>query len=89
MALLKEETQQIVKQFQRKELDTGSPEVQVALLTQRITKLTDHFKAFKKDYHSQRGLINLVERRRKLLNYIRAKKPETYTKLIQDLGLRK
>ena len=89
MALLKEEKQQILKHFRRAELDTGSSEVQVALLTFRIKKLTEHFKANKKDYHGQRGLVRMVNKRRKLLDYLKRTKPEAYTKMLKELGLRK
>lgn len=89
MALLKEEKEQIVKHFKNSELDTGSSEVQIALLTFRITRLTDHFKTHKKDHHGQRGLVKIVNRRRKLLDYLKSKKPEGYQKLIADLGIRK
>ncbi len=89
MALQKTQIEEIVKKFQRSELDTGSSHVQVALLTQRINELTEHFKVNKKDVHSQRGLVHLVNRRRKLLAYLRRKKPTEYTSLIAELGLRK
>ena len=89
MALLREETEQIVGKFRRGELDTGSPEVQVALLTEKINRLTVHFKSNKKDNHSRQGLFKMVSRRRKLLDYLRSKDADKYTKLIEDLGLRK
>lgn len=89
MALQKEVKEGIVKSFRRSELDTGSSEVQVALLTARIKDLTEHFKINKKDNHSRRGLIRLVNRRRKLLDYMKRTKPEVYTKLIGELGIRK
>lgn len=89
MALQPIQKQEIVKHFQRKELDTGSSEVQVALLTYRIKDLTEHFKKHKKDKHGQRGLVSLVNRRRKLLFYVKNKNPESYKKLINELGLRK
>lgn len=79
----------IVSKFQRAQGDTGSPEVQVALLTARINELTDHFKAHMKDHHSRRGLLRMVSRRRKLLDYLKGKSPESYKKLIEQLGLRK
>lgn len=79
----------IVSQFQRAQGDTGSPEVQVALLTARINELTDHFKAHKKDHHSRRGLLRMVSRRRKLLDYLKGRSPESYRSLIEKLGLRK
>ena len=89
MALLKQEKEVILKNFRRGELDTGSSEVQVALLTARIEQLTVHFKSNNKDHHGRRGLIKMVNRRRKLLDYLKNKKPATYSKLIADLGLRK
>ena len=69
--------------------DTGSPEVQIALLTSKINILTEHFKKHKKDYHSKRGLLKMVSRRKKLLNYIRKTSPEIYQKTLQELSLRK
>lgn len=80
---------QIVKDFQRKQADTGSPEVQVALLSARITELTEHFKTHVKDHHSRRGLLRMVSRRRKLLDYLKGRNPESYKGLIDRLGLRK
>ncbi|NLY63419.1 MAG: 30S ribosomal protein S15 [Alcaligenaceae bacterium] len=80
---------EIVAEFARKEGDTGSPEVQVALLTSRINELTDHFKAHKKDHHSRRGLLRMVSRRRKLLDYLKGRNPDAYRGLIEKLGLRK
>lgn len=79
----------IVEQFQRAPGDTGSPEVQVALLTARINELTGHFKEHKKDHHSRRGLLRMVSRRRKLLDYLKAHNPDAYRSLIEKLGLRK
>ncbi len=79
----------VVKKFQRSTMDTGSSEVQVALLTARIKDLTEHFKAHKKDHHSRYGLVQMVNRRKKLLTYLRNNEPEKYTKLIADLELRK
>ena len=89
MALTVEQKAQIVKDFQSKEGDTGSSEVQIALLTFRINDLTEHFKVHKKDHHSRRGLLALVSQRRRLLAYLRRTKPETYRELITRLGLRK
>ncbi len=89
MALLKEEKEQIINHFKRKELDTGSSEVQVALLTFRINRITEHFKAHKKDNHGQVGLVRMVNRRRKLLDYLKSKNTESYKSLIAELGLRK
>lgn len=83
------EKSEIVKQFQRKEGDTGSPEVQVALLTARINTLGEHFKSHKKDHHSRRGLLRMVSRRRKLLDYLKNRNPESYFQLIEQLGLRR
>ena len=80
---------EIVAKFQRAEGDTGSPEVQVALLTARINGLTDHFKTHKKDHHSRRGLLKMVSRRRKLLDYLKDRDIEAYRKLIDALSLRK
>jgi small subunit ribosomal protein S15 len=80
---------QIVKEYQRKQADTGSPEVQVALLSARITELTEHFKTHVKDHHSRRGLLRMVSRRRKLLDYLKQSDAEKYRTLIDRLGLRK
>ena len=79
----------IVADYQRAQGDTGSPEVQVALLTARINDLTGHFKTHSKDHHSRRGLLKMVSRRRKLLDYLKAKDADRYTALISKLGLRK
>lgn len=81
--------QAIIDEYKTHEGDTGSPEVQVALLTERITYLTDHFKTHKKDYHSRTGLLKLVGQRRKLLKYLQNKDIERYRNLIARLGLRK
>ena len=89
MALSSTEKKEIVTKFTRTDKDTGSPEVQVALLSANIDALQSHFKANAKDHHSRTGLIRMVNQRRKLLDYIKTSKPETYTKLISDLGLRK
>lgn len=79
----------IIKEYATKEGDTGSPEVQVAILTDRITTLTEHFKEHKKDHHSRRGLIQMVSQRRKLLDYLKGKDESRYSALIQKLGIRK
>ncbi len=79
----------VVDQYKRAANDTGSPEVQVALLTARINDLTPHFKEHKKDHHSRRGLLRLVSQRRKLLDYLKGKDVERYRTLITSLGLRK
>jgi small subunit ribosomal protein S15 len=79
----------IVGKFQRKPGDTGSPEVQIALLSERIKYLTEHFQVHKKDHHSRRGLLKLVGQRRRLLNYLKRKDVERYRAVIKDLGIRK
>lgn len=89
MAITTAQKADIVKQYARGSTDTGSPEVQVALLTARINDLTEHFKINKKDHHSRRGLLRMVSRRRRLLDYLKSKNAERYTQLIQSLGLRK
>ena len=89
MALQVAQKAQVVKQFQRAVNDTGSSEVQVALLTERINGLTEHFKAHTKDNHSRRGLLKMVSQRRKLLDYLKTKNADKYRGLIEKLGLRK
>ncbi|MGE0762042.1 MAG: 30S ribosomal protein S15 [Bdellovibrionales bacterium] len=89
MAQTKAQVEEIVKKHRRSELDTGSCEVQVALLTNRISDLTEHFKRNKNDVHSRRGLVLMVNRRRKLLDYLKGTSPERYTTLITKLELRK
>lgn len=89
MALLKIDKEEVIKKFRLSDLDTGSCEVQVALLTTRIQELTGHFKDHKKDVHSQRGLVKMVNRRRKLLAYLKRTNNDRYAKLIHGLGLRK
>lgn len=89
MALTVERKKEIVEKYQRAEGDTGSPEVQVALLTENINGLQDHFKINKKDHHSRRGLIRMVNQRRKLLDYLKRKDLGRYSSLIQELGLRR
>lgn len=89
MSITLEKKQELIKQFATKPGDTGSPEVQVAILTYRINNLTDHFKANKKDNHSRRGLLTMVATRRKLLDYVRGKDEARYTKLITELGIRR
>ena len=83
------QTEQIVAEYRTHESDTGSPEVQVALLSKRITELTEHFQTHKKDHHSRRGLLKLVSQRRSLLDYLRGKSPDRYQSLISRLGLRR
>jgi small subunit ribosomal protein S15 len=79
----------IIEEYRTHENDTGSSEVQVALLTQRINELTEHFKTHKKDHHGRRGLLKMVGRRRRLLDYLKGRTPEKYQELIKRLGLRK
>ena len=85
----KDQKSGIIGKFQLHESDSGSPEVQVALLTERINYLTEHFKTHKKDHHSRRGLLKLVGRRRRLLDYLKSNKADRYKSLIKELGLRK
>jgi len=89
MATTAAERAKIVSEFQQAKNDTGSPEVQVALLTSRITYLTEHFKSNKKDHHSRRGFLALVSQRRKLLDYLKRESAERYQTLIGRLGIRK
>ena len=89
MSITAELKQELIKEYAVKEGDTGSPEVQVAILTSRIATLTEHFKDHKKDNHSRRGLIMMVNQRRKLLDYLNTKDNERYKTLISRLGLRK
>ncbi len=89
MALATETKTQIVGKYRIHKSDTGSPEVQVALLSRRIADLTEHFKTHQKDHHSRRGLLTMVAQRRRLLNYLKASSPERYQKLIQELGIRR
>ncbi|MBA4749618.1 MAG: 30S ribosomal protein S15 [Alphaproteobacteria bacterium] len=88
MSIVAEKKKEIVKEYATKQGDTGSPEVQVAILTERIRNLTDHFKTHKKDNHSRRGLLMMVNQRRKLLSYVKKKDVERYEALIKRLGLR-
>ncbi len=89
MGLDPEKKAEIIKEYRISDKDTGSVEVQIALLTARIRHLTEHLRKHPKDYHSRRGLMKMVGRRRKLLKYLRKKKPEVYKELIEKLGLRK
>ena len=89
MAITAEEKAKVMKDFATKDGDTGSPEVQVAILTSRITTLTEHFKSHKKDNHSRRGLLKMVALRRKLLDYVKAKDESRYQDLIKRLGIRR
>ncbi len=89
MTLQLEQKKEIIAKFGNNENDTGSPEVQIALLSGRITYLTDHFKIHKKDHHSRRGLLKLVGQRRRILNYLKGKNVERYRTVIKELGIRK
>ena len=89
MSITVEEKNRLMQEYATKEGDTGSPEVQVAILTSRITTLTEHFKTHKKDNHSRRGLLMMVAQRRKLLDYTRGKSEERYQDLIKRLGIRR
>lgn len=89
MSINVERKQEIIKEYQTHEGDTGSPEVQVAVLTERINNLTEHFKFHKKDHHSRRGLLKLVGQRKRLLNYLHDEDIERYRTLLARLGLRK
>ena len=89
MVLSSLKKKEVASKFGRSSKDTGSPEVQVALLTENITSLQNHFKGHSKDNHSRRGLIRMVNQRRKLLDYLKKNKPETYSKIITELGLRR
>lgn len=89
MSLITEAKATIVEKFQRAVGDSGSPEVQIALLSARISSLTEHLKAHKKDFHSRRGLISMVNRRRKLLDYLKRTNQPRYASLIQELGIRR
>lgn len=89
MSITPERKQQLIKEFATKEGDTGSPEVQVAILSERIKNLTEHLKDHAKDFHSRRGLLIMVGQRRRLLDYVKGKDPSRYESLIARLGLRR
>jgi small subunit ribosomal protein S15 len=89
MALVKEEKSQVIADYRRSEGDTGSPEVQIAVLSRRISELTEHLKTHKRDHHSRRGLLQMVGRRRRLLDYLKREDIERYRELIGRLGLRR
>ena len=89
MSITAERKQQLIEEYKTGDGDTGSPEVQVAILTERITTLTEHFKTHKKDNHSRRGLLKMVSQRRKLLDYLKEREHPRYASLIQRLGIRK
>ncbi|PLX85942.1 MAG: 30S ribosomal protein S15 [Desulfuromonas sp.] len=87
--LATERKQEIIEKFKKHEGDTGSPEVQIALLSERITYLTEHFRTHKKDHHSRRGLLKIVGQRRRLLDYLKSKDVERYRTVIKELGIRR
>ena len=89
MSITSERKKELISSYQQEENDTGSPEVQVAILTDRIVKLTEHFKSHKKDNHSRRGLLKMVSKRRRLLDYLKEKDQSRYQELIGRLGLRR
>jgi len=89
MALATEAKQEIISNYRQHDTDTGSPEVQVAILSHRILELTEHFKTHKKDHHSRRGLLTLVAQRRRLLIYLKRKSAQRYAEVIQRLGIRR
>jgi len=89
MPLAAERKKELIDQYRIHQQDTGSPEVQIALLNSRINELTDHLNIHKKDHHSRRGLIRLVNRRRKLLDYLRGKDPKRYQSILERLGMRR
>ena len=89
MSITTENKKKVIEKFAIEKWDTGSPQVQIAILTERINNLTVHFKDHKKDVHSRRGLLKMVNRRRRLLDYLKVKDDNSYKKIIKDLGLRK
>ena len=89
MSITKELKTKVISEFANSKEDTGSPEVQIAILTNRITTLTNHFKTHKKDNHSRRGLLKMVSRRRKLLDYVKSKDEDRYKSIIERLGIRR
>jgi len=89
MSLSRDEKEAIIQEYHMHSTDTGSPEVQIAILSERINYLTEHFQTHKKDHHSRRGLLKLVSQRRRLLDYVRSKDVERYRKIISELGIRK
>ena len=89
MALTKKNKKELIERYRRSGTDTGSAEVQIALFTERINYLTEHFKAHKKDHHSRQGLLTLVNKRRRLLDYVKKNAPDTYQELLANLNIRK
>ncbi len=88
MGLAKDKKNEIINRYRKHDADSGSPEVQIALLTERITSLTEHFRVHKKDHHSRRGLLKMVGQRKRLLNYLKNKDLDGYRGLIKELGIR-
>ncbi|MBN1695681.1 30S ribosomal protein S15 [candidate division WOR-3 bacterium] len=88
MEINTKEKKQLIKKFGRHEKDTGSPEVQIALISEKIKELTEHLKEHRKDFHSQRGLLNLASKRKRLLNYLRRKDYDRFVKVVKDLDIR-
>jgi len=89
MTITKEKKEEVIGQFKKNDSDTGSPEVQIAILTTRINHLTEHMRSNKKDYSTRRGLLGMVSRRRRLLDYLRKVNPDRYLDIIEKLGIRK
>lgn len=89
MSITKERKSELIREYQRGDVDTGSPEVQIAVLSQRITQLTDHMKGHVKDHAGRRGLLMLVSKRRRLLDYLKNSDPQRYFSIIEKVGLRK
>lgn len=89
MSIVKEKKKEIIDNFKKHDSDTGSPEIQIAILSERISNLTGHFKKHKKDHHSRRGLLLIINKRRKLLSYLKSSDSEKYQEVIKKLGLRK
>ena len=89
MTITKEKKEEVVAEFRKNDNDTGSPEVQIAILTTRINHLTEHMRSNKKDYSTRRGLLGMVSRRRRLLDYLRKVNPDRYLDIIEKLGIRK
>ena len=89
MTITKDKKSEVIGEFQKQDGDTGSPDVQIAILTTRINSLTEHMRTHKKDYGTRRGLLAMVSRRRRLLDYVRAKDPDRYLDLLERLGIRK
>lgn len=89
MTITKEKKEEVIGQFKKNDTDTGSPEVQIAILTTRINHLTEHMRSNKKDYSTRRGLLGMVSRRRRLLDYLRKVNPDRYLDIIEKLGIRK